>query len=417
LYTHLYTQGETMQENITISFFNNLIKEPVNSLVQKALDEGRVPLGYSCSLIPEPLLSLGKLFPVRLYAQGVSGTQIADNYLSSVLCSFSRSILELAILNGFDFLGGAIFAASCDHIRRSGQHFELLGINKNKPGFFSFMVDTPRKVSASHVAWLARDYRKLAEKLAENYGVDTSDSALSTAIKEHNTFIMLLKSIGGLRKEDRPLISGTDFHKLMVASRLAPKDMLLEPIKKYLVHLKKQDGVGMYRARIMVVGSQCDNPAYTELIEAQGALVVADRYCWGSLPGLEPIPEGRDPYIALASHYLNMCACPRMMEKYKERIDQTITYYNEYKADGIVLETMKFCDLWGYEVLTMVEALRKADIPVVRVEREYPLTGQGQLRTRIQAFIESIEGRRDLQKVSMSTRKRRDAGYDGTATA
>jgi hypothetical protein len=65
----------------------------------------------------------------------------------------------------------------------------------------------------------------------------------------------------------------------------------------------------------------------------------------------------------------------------------------------------------------MVEALRKADIPVVRVEREYPLTGQGQLRTRIQAFIESIEGRRDLQKVSMSTRKRRDAGYDGTATA
>ncbi len=406
-----------MRKNITISFFDNLISEPVNSLIQKAVDEGRVPIGYSCSLIPEPLLSLGKLFPVRLYAQGVNGTQIADNYLSSVLCSYSRSILERAIMNGFDFLGGVIFAASCDHIRRAGQHFELLGINKINPNFFSYLVDAPRKVSPIHVEWLAKDYRKLAGKLADNYGVDTSDSALFSAIKEHNNFTSLLKSIGDLRKNDQPPISGTEFHKLMVASKLTPKDLLLEPLKNYMDTLKEQVVLRKHRARIMVIGSECDNPAYTELIESQGALVVADRYCWGSLPGLEPIPEERDPYISLASHYLNMCACPRMMEKYQERVDQTITYYNEYKADGIILETMKFCDLWGYEILTMVEALHKADIPVVRVEREYPLTGQGQLRTRIQAFIESIEGRRDLQKVSMSILKRRGTGYDGNATA
>jgi benzoyl-CoA reductase/2-hydroxyglutaryl-CoA dehydratase subunit BcrC/BadD/HgdB len=70
----------------------------------------------------------------------------------------------------------------------------------------------------------------------------------------------------------------------------------------------------------------------------------------------------------------------------------------EYKADGVIFETMKFCDLWGYEVLSVVNRLRDEGSPIVRIEREYALTGEGQLRTRVQAFIELIESKR-LSKV------------------
>lgn len=376
--------------------FDDLMGDPYNALVEQAVSSGRVPIGYSCSLVPEPLLSLDKLFPVRLRAQDISGTEQADYYMSTFVCSYSRSVLEKALSNGFDFLGGLVVAASCDHIRRAGQNIDALGVNADKPEFFTYILDTPRKITDPLIQWLANDFRRLASILTERYGVDTNDKNLREAIKTHNDFLALLKKIGDLRKNDPTLISGTEFHKIMVACRMAPKDMLIKPLEAFLEQARKRKAIDDYRVRLLILGSNCDNPHYTELIESQGALVVGDRYCWGSMPGLDPIPVEGDPYENLAKYYLNQCACPRMMERYRDRIDYALEKIKEFRVDGVVFENIKFCDMWGYEVLTIVDGLRKAGIPVVRIEREYPLTGQGQLRTRIQAFIESIEGKRDL---------------------
>ena len=376
--------------------FNDLMGDPFNALVEKAVSDGRIPIGYACSLIPEPLLSLGKLFPVRLRAQGIVGTEQADYYMTSFICSFSRSVLEKAIDQGYDFLGGLVVPASCDHIRRVGQNIDTMGLYDHKPDFFTYILDTPCKITESLVQWLARDLRRLGDVMNEKYQVYTGPEAVREAIKKHNEFYALVSEIGELRKTYPTLITGTEFHKIMVAARVAPKDMLLEPLKAFLKEARKRKGVGEHRARLMILGSICDNPPYTELIEEQGGLVVADRYCWGSLPGLEPIPLEGDPYENLARYTLEQCACPRMMERYKNRIDYALDLVKEYRVDGVIVENMKFCDMWGYELMTIGDGLRNAGVPVVRIEREYPLTGQGQLRTRVQAFIESIEGKQEL---------------------
>ena len=39
----------------------------------------------------------------------------------------------------------------------------------------------------------------------------------------------------------------------------------------------------------MLVGSEIDDTEFTKLVEMCGARVVADRYCFGSLPGREEI--------------------------------------------------------------------------------------------------------------------------------
>lgn len=72
------------------------------------------------------------------------------------------------------------------------------------------------------------------------------------------------------------------------------------------------------------------------------------------------------------------------------RFDYAKELVDEFKVDGVIFETMKFCDLWGYEAVTNLRRIKDAGIPAVRIEREYQLTGEGQFATRVQAFVESL---------------------------
>lgn len=379
-----------------LSFFESLLEYPKNDLVEKAIEQGRIAIGYNCYVVPEPLISAGNVFPIWMRAPGITSTPQADYYLSSVICSYAKSILEYGLDGEYDFLGALVFAASCDHIRRSGQHFHLLNLNNDKDKFFVYMLDTPHKINEAGIQWLINDMKKVAAKLNENYNANINEDTLKKSIKYLNEFNRLMKSIGDMRKGDKPKITGTEFHKIYGATKIAPKDMLIEPLKRLKAELEARDSQITNETRLMVVGPNIDNPEFIQLIENQDAIVVADRYCFGSLPGMELIEEEGDPYYNMAKHYLETCQCSRMMEKGKERIEYCSNIAEEYNAEGIVFETMKFCDLWGYEGLTYVDGIKEHNIPIVRIEREYSLTGEGQFRTRIQAFVESIKNKKEL---------------------
>ncbi len=379
-----------------LSFFESLLEDPKNHLVEKAIEQGRIAIGYNCYVVPEPLISAGKVFPVWMRAPGITSTPQADYYLSSVICSYAKSILEYGLDGEYDFIGALIFAASCDHIRRSGQHFHLLNLNDDDDKFFTYVLDTPHKVNEAGIHWLINDMKKAVDKLNENYNANINEDTLRESIKELNKFNRLMKSIGDMRKGDRPKITGTEFHKVYGASKVAPKDMLIEPLKRLRAELEARESDITDETRLMVVGPNIDNPEFIQLIENQNAIVVADRFCFGSLPGMELIDEEGDPYYNIVKHYLETCQCSRMMEKGKERIEYCSNIAKEYNAEGIVFETMKFCDLWGYEGLTYVDGIKAHNIPIVRIEREYSLTGEGQFRTRIQAFVESIKNKKEL---------------------
>lgn len=389
-----------MEKLKELAFFEDLLNVPQNALVEKAVKDGRVPLGYNCYVVPEPLLSVGKAFPVRLRAPQVVNTELATYYMSPYLCSYSRSILESALDGQFDFLGGMTFASSCVHINRVGHNFKILNLDKGKENFVYHVSDFPVKDSAGSVEGAVRSLKVLADKIAGSYGIDMSDEAVGKAIHEYNEFNKLLKEIADLRKADHPKITGTEWHTVYVASKTAPKDMLIEPLKKLKKALDKREAISAVLPRVMIMGSILDNPQFTELIEGQGCLVVADRHCFGSLPGLEPIPETGDPYRNLAEHYLGTAECPRMMGKSNDRVAHAIQWMDEYKVDGIIMEVMKFCDLWAYDAVYNQRAFTERDVPIVKIEREYALSGEGQMRTRVQAFIESIANKKLTEKLA-----------------
>ena len=372
-------------------YFENLLQDANNELVRKAKDEGGIALGYTCYHIPEVLLNCGNCFSVRLRAPRTGSMDIATYYMSNFLCGYSKAILERAIEGGYNFLNALLASETCSEMNRTAEHFELLNLVPNDKFFVTFL-DAPFKVEPHTVKHYVKQTRlKILDMLTSVYGVDTSDEALLKAVVEHN-------EIGDYRKEDNPRITGYEYHILNLVTYCCPKSLILPALRETAEELKTRepDAKKNYRAKIVVVGSEMDDPEFTSLIEDSGALVVADRYCFGAFPGRQEIiiNEGEDVLTQICLHYLKTSQCPRFMshEKVQERRDFVKKLVDEYNADGVMYEQLKFCEYWGYE-RALASYVMSGDygVPTAAVDRQYTASASGQLRTRVQAFVESLE--------------------------
>ena len=385
--------------------FEELLRSANNELVQRARAEGRLALAYNCSHIPEPLLDVPGCFGLRLRAPGCVSPDMATYYMTNRSCPYSKSILERAFEGGYNFIDALLGQECCTTMNRMEQYFEYCELIPNEK-FFVSCLDMPINRSEWHEGYYERQLRqKVTEPLAEVYGVDFSDAALMAAIEQHNELCRVINAMGELRKAENPVITGYEFAVMQLCSLTCPKDMILPLLKETLEELKSREPEPKpwFRARVMVVGSEIDDPEFTKMLEMAGAIVVADRYCFGTMPGREEIVlrEGETPLHAIARHYLWNNHCPRAMgpQALVERKNYVYQKALEYGAEGLIVESMKFCEYWGYEraqdAIWLTEGFKvPGTLPVCQIERDYTTAAAGQLRTRFQAFVESLEIKR-----------------------
>ena len=386
-------------------YFESLLQEANNELVQRACGEGRLALAYNCSYIPEVLLDVEGCFGVRLRAPRCTNPDLATYYVTNRSCPYSKSILERAFEGGYNFIDALIGQECCTTMNRMEQYFEYCKLIP-KEKFFACYIDMPLKKDPWYGGYFLRQLeQKVLEPLARVYGVDFSDEKLLAAIERHNELCRVITEIGNLRKRGNPPITGYEFHIIQLVSLTCPKDLILPYLRETLEELRARepDEKPAYRARVMVAGSEIDDPEFTKLLESCGALVVADRYCFGSLPGREEIviKEGQSPLEAIAEKYMLENQCPRAMGPVNiiGRKQYLYALAKEYKADGIIVESMKFCEYWGYERAQAAQWMREGyelpgTMPVCQIEKDYTNAATGQLRTRFQAFVESLEIKR-----------------------
>ena len=382
-------------------FFENLLENADNELVKKAQAEGGLALGYTCYHIPECLLNVGNCFSVRLRAPNTGSIDIATYYMSNYTCEYARALVERGIEGGYQFLDAMIGVDACSMMNRAMEHFEILKVN-DKPNFFVTHCDIPFKVTDYTLDSYVKQMRlRVLDVLTEKYGVDTSEEAIREAVKVHNEVCSIISEIAGMRKAENPIITGYEFHVLNLVSYTCPKKLILPYLRETLEELKerKPDKVNPFRARVAIVGSEIDDPSLTKLIEGCGALVVSDRYCFGSTPGREIIKLKDDepalPQICL--HVMQHSECARYIadEKVLQRRQTADRLAREYKAEGIIYEQMKYCDYWGFERALVSHIMHdEYGWPVLSIDRLYNNGNSGQLRTRVQAFVESLEIKR-----------------------
>ena len=379
-------------------FFENLLQDANNELVQKACEEGKRCLGYNCYYIPEVLMNLDGCFSTRLRAPRCTSPDVATYYMTGRTCPYVRSILERAIEGGYNHLSALFGAENCAAMERMEEHFYLLKPVKNDD-FFVTIIDPPMKGDKTNLDYYKVQLQKHVMGPMKNvFGVDTSEEALRAAIERFNKLCRVITEIGDLRKLPNPPITGYEFHVIQLVSEVCPHELILPYLEETLAELKKRkpEPEFPFRARVVLAGSEIDDPEFTKLVEMCGAMVVADRYCFGSLPSREEIKiqDGEDAFTAICRHYLHWNQCARFMDgmKIDQRHDALVQLVKDYKADGIIYENMKFCEFWSYEkVLASHIMIEENDIPCATIEKEYALGSVGQLRTRFQAFVESLE--------------------------
>lgn len=379
-------------------YFENLLQEAKNELVDEAIKDGNMAVAYTCYHIPEVLLNVGNCFSVRLRAPRTGSLDIATYYMSSYLCGYSKALFERGIEGGYNFLSALIGSESCSEMNRTYEHFELLNLVANDK-FFVSISDIPFKIEPHTVKHYVNQMQtKVLDRLHEVYDVDISEESLRKAVAEHNEVCRLITEIGEYRKEENPRITGYEFHVINLVTYCCPKYLIIDKLRETAEELKTRvpDEKKNYRAKVVVVGSEMDDPDFTKLIEESGALVVADRYCFGSLPGREEIMLTDDHNVLeqIVLHYMRTCQCPRYMsqDKVRGRKEYVRDLVNKYHADGVIYEQIKFCEYWGYErALASHIMTNEFGIPSVTVDRQYTASASGQLRTRVQAFVESLE--------------------------
>lgn len=379
-------------------YFENLLEEAANELVLKAVDDGRHAVGYTCFHMPEVLLNLDNCFSVRLRAPRTGSLDISTYYMTSVLCGYTRALVERGIEGGYSFLSALAGGESCTEMNRTLEHFELLNLVKNDKFFVSF-IDVPFKVTPHGLKHYENQIqKKVLDRLHENYGTDISDAAIRKAVAEHNEVCRILTEIGDFRKLDNPPITGYEFHVLCLVSYCCPKNLIVDKLRETLEEVKKRrpNRTKQHRARIVVVGSEIDDLDFTRTVEQSGALIVADRFCFGSFPGRQEIilADDEPALTQVCRQYMEASQCARYMsqEKVHGRYEYVDKLAKEFNASGIIYEQMKFCELWGYERALASHVMAELyNYPTVCIDKEYTGNASGQLRTRVQAFVESLE--------------------------
>jgi bzd-type benzoyl-CoA reductase N subunit len=369
--------------------------EPIERINQQLPDideikewkaRGGKVVGWFCDYVPEELIHAAGLLPVRV--TGVLKEipfDDANAYLYTTTCSFVRTCFQLAFEKKYDYLDGFVVASNCDHARRL---FDVWDRYISTP--YRYIISVPHTKLPQAQKFYERELEDFKKSLEDHFKVRILEEKLRESIQLFNQTRKNLRKLNDLRKEDSPKIAGSEVSKIMNACEKLPKEKFNSMIESVLQELGNSHRKNGAPLRLMVSGSVLNNANYIEFIENQGCSVVIDDLCTGVRYWWDEVSEDKPPMEALALRYLTRFPCARMTPG-EERFKQVVELAKEFRVDGVIQEMVRYCTPTAWERPWLRKSFEDAGIPVLQLEILYGAAGTGQLKIRIQAFLEMLE--------------------------
>ena len=348
---------------------------------------GRRIVGYLCYFAPPEILEAAGLVPYRIRGDIRQPVTDADQYVEPYGCPFVRNTFDQAVKGRYDFLDGVVMAHSCDSVQR------MYGIWAHyKPAAFTHMVNVPHTVTPASERFFHRELRFFKERVEEFAGAPIDDRALEASIALYNRNRELVWDLYQLRKADPPRLSGAEMLEVLIAGGGLPAAEFEELLREVTAEVaSRPDGPGAKRARLLFYGCINDDVTLIRLIEETSAHVVMDDTCIGARSFLGRVTDGADPLAGFVRYYFTGFQCPRTYRGTdRSRFDYLIHAARQFRAQGVVLYMLSFCDPHKLDLVDVRRYLEEAGLPSLVLEDDYTLANLESMRTRIQAFVEMV---------------------------
>jgi len=369
-------------------------RENTISTLQALKGKNRVIVGAYCLFAPYELIAASGALPVSLCGTSEKTITHAEKHLPRNLCPLIKSSYGYAITGTcpyFYYSDLIIGETTCDGKKKM---FELLA-----------------KITPVHVMNLPQSNRRpedldlfraelvhLKKYLEKNLETAISEKRLRKEIRERNEERKISREFYQLSKLDPPPLPGSTVQHVLHGSGYAFNKAEQNTTLRRLIDTVKTAYANGERAtpkkqpRMLITG--CPLGDATEkiirFIEENGGTIVCFENCGGAKDREELVDETLDPMDALAKKYINLgCSC---MSPNDNRIQLLSRLMDEYRIDGVVDVILHTCHTYNVETFRIRELVQKEKQKgYLGIETDYSSADEGQLKTRISAFIEMLQ--------------------------
>jgi benzoyl-CoA reductase subunit C len=375
----------------TINSLTMYLDERLSELMQLKKEGKKIVAYIPAGFVPEEIIWAGGAIPVALNRGGDHEAVMKSiEFMPRVYDTYSRCQIGYWALGEPLYQIGDLMVVPCTdkNVQAIGDCWEMWTDTK------LFRLGVPHNNTTKHAyKYYLEILHVLKDEIEKLTGNPITEAKLREEIEIANRMRFLLRQISESRKAEAPPISGSDFVKLHHASFLADRYYMVQYLESVYQELK--DKAGDKKPRVFLVGSSIAEGDYKiyDLLESAGVNVVMEDFSAGMRPYWQQVENSGDPVQALANGYFrDRSPLPAFFRPSMGRLSLLLKLAREYKVDGIVCYTMLYHESHEIEGIHFGRLAEKEGFQFLRVTSDYDNAEYEALRTRVEAFVESIKG-------------------------
>ena len=396
-YQDIYLAQQDRPENM--GYFDFVMSEVHGLRIKELMDEkaaGRKIIGSFCVFVPEEIVRAADATLVGLCTGADFATEEVEKVLPRNTCALIKSAFGFKLGKVCPYIESAdmiVGENTCDGKKKS---YEIL--NDMVPNLY--VMDLPQTKSAEARNLLKAEYFRFKEAVEKLTGITIDADRLRKGIEIVNNKRKAIHRLAALRNADPAPVSGLD--ALLVNQVFFYDDPVrfTESVNKICDELEKriEEKQGVFpkgTPRILLSGCPMAVPNWKLpwIIETSGAVIVGEESCVGERGTRNLTDDGGETVddmmeAIIDRHFKVDCA---IFTPNPDRLDHMVEMARDYHADGIIHYGLQFCQPYISESLPVEKALENAKIPTLRIDTDYSMEDVGQLKTRVEAFIEIIK--------------------------
>jgi benzoyl-CoA reductase/2-hydroxyglutaryl-CoA dehydratase subunit BcrC/BadD/HgdB len=364
--------------------------------LKQARKEGLKVIGYfPGNYVPEELIYAAGAIPVSLiYGGSPAPADMGSNLMPRVMCPFARSQIGERLLGTnpyYNLIDMCVVPVTCQHLKKVGEIWEY----KGAPELFKLGFPHQYKNDFELEYYLGR-LKALRERLQSFTGNLITDEKLGASIDLYNRMRELLNNLSAIHSSSPSLLDALDFVKINHASYLADPDFMVEWLDQHHRYLMKQQTTPESKESALLLVGPClayGDYALLKLVKAAGGTIVAEEIFEGMRSFPININKEDDLMMALARGYLlERVPAAFLRDSARKRLDYVLGLVKENNIVGVIWYELLGCETYDAESYYFRQKLEEQGIPMLNLESDYGTADTGQLKTRIEGFLEMVKG-------------------------